>query len=80
MNGTRSDGEKTSRSAGGAIGGAIRQAMHGIDDLGSQFAQDRGKLEELLARLVEERFHLAVLGQFKRGKSSLVNALLDSAQ
>lgn len=33
-------------------------------------------IEELAARLKEERFHLAVLGQFKRGKSSLINALL----
>ncbi|MEN6412729.1 MAG: dynamin family protein [Veillonellales bacterium] len=34
------------------------------------------QMEELATRLREERFHLAVLGQFKRGKSSLINALL----
>ncbi len=34
------------------------------------------RTEELADRLREERFHLAVLGQFKRGKSSLINALL----
>jgi GTP-binding protein EngB required for normal cell division len=34
------------------------------------------QLEELNSRWKEERFHLAVLGQFKRGKSTLLNALL----
>lgn len=33
-------------------------------------------LGALAQRLVEGRFHLAVLGQFKRGKSTLLNALL----
>lgn len=33
-------------------------------------------LRELRERLGERRFHLAVLGQFKRGKSTLLNALL----
>jgi len=33
-------------------------------------------IAELRTRLVEGRFHLAVLGQFKRGKSTLLNALL----
>lgn len=32
--------------------------------------------EEALARLRESRFHLAVMGQYKRGKSTLINALL----
>jgi len=34
------------------------------------------RLEQLQKRLGESRFHLAVLGQFKRGKSTLLNALL----
>ena len=34
------------------------------------------RLQELQGRLAAGRFHLAVLGQFKRGKSSLLNALL----
>ncbi len=34
------------------------------------------KLNELEQRLSEGRFHLAVLGQVKRGKSTLINALL----
>lgn len=32
-------------------------------------------LDALRARLREQRLHLAVLGQFKRGKSTLINAL-----
>jgi len=47
-----------------------------IDGLGSKFAASGEKLEELGTRLQEGRFHLAVLGQFKRGKSTFLNALL----
>ena len=32
--------------------------------------------ESLLAKLAEDRFTIAVLGQFKRGKSSLLNAII----
>jgi GTP-binding protein EngB required for normal cell division/uncharacterized protein (DUF1778 family) len=32
--------------------------------------------EELMVKLAEDRFTLAVLGQFKRGKSSLMNAII----
>jgi predicted GTPase len=34
------------------------------------------KCEELVVKLAEDRFILAVLGQFKRGKSSLMNAII----
>ena len=65
---------------GGAAAAAVRRAMAAADvvlaALGPGFAADRDKLAELQTRLDEERFHLAVLGQFKRGKSSLINALL----
>lgn len=37
------------------------------------------RLVQLGERLREDRFHLAVLGQFKRGKSTLLNALLGEA-
>lgn len=43
---------------------------------GGRYATYATQTKELAARLREERFHLAVLGQFKRGKSSLINALL----
>jgi len=35
-----------------------------------------GQCEELMVKLAEDRFTLAVLGQFKRGKSSLMNAII----
>jgi hypothetical protein len=38
-------------------------------------ARDR-QCEELMVKLAEDRFTLAVLGQFKRGKSSLMNAII----
>jgi GTP-binding protein EngB required for normal cell division len=46
-----------------------------ISDLGLQFLHYRQKVESLASRLSQGRFHLAVLGQFKRGKSTLLNAL-----
>jgi GTP-binding protein EngB required for normal cell division len=39
----------------------------------------RNALAELRARLLAGRLHVAVLGQFKRGKSSFLNALLGEA-
>ena len=46
-----------------------------MSDLGPQFLHYRQHLDELASRYAEGRFHLAVLGQFKRGKSTLLNAL-----
>lgn len=37
------------------------------------------RLRELAARLAEDRFQLAVVGQFSRGKSTLMNAILGGA-
>ena len=40
-------------------------------------SEDRAKrCQELMVRLAEDRFTLGVVGQFKRGKSSLMNALI----
>jgi hypothetical protein len=56
---------------------AIEQTGNLADFLGdSSYAADHTKLVELKKRLVSGRFHLAVLGQFKRGKSTLLNSLL----
>ncbi|HEV8721402.1 MAG TPA: dynamin family protein [Candidatus Binatia bacterium] len=46
------------------------------EELGEGFSDFCTRVAELQERLAEERFHLAVLGQFKRGKSTLLNALL----
>lgn len=47
-----------------------------ISGLGQDFEHEAKKLSGLKGRLVDGRFHLAVLGQFKRGKSTLLNALI----
>lgn len=44
--------------------------------LGGVVGRDRAHLGHIRGKLAEGRFNLAVLGQFKRGKSSLINALL----
>jgi GTP-binding protein EngB required for normal cell division len=46
-----------------------------VAEFGPQFDHYRSKLTDLSDRFCEGRFHLAVLGQFKRGKSTLLNAL-----
>ncbi|MGD0462214.1 MAG: dynamin family protein [Tepidisphaeraceae bacterium] len=54
----------------------LEEAVSHIESAGSDFSADCTNLTELKDRLVSGRFHLAVLGQFKRGKSTLLNALL----
>jgi GTPase Era involved in 16S rRNA processing len=44
--------------------------------LGKSHSHYMNILQDLKLRLLEQRFHLAILGQFKRGKSTLINALL----
>jgi len=57
------------------LASAIAHAEHIVDEAGPSYVSCREKLDALKQRLREERFHLAVLGQFKRGKSTLLNAL-----
>ena len=47
-----------------------------VSKIGPQFIHYGSKLNDLSNRFSEGRFHLAVLGQFKRGKSTLLNALM----
>ena len=47
-----------------------------IEGFGSRFTLHAQQLREMEHRLAEGRFHLAVLGQVKRGKSTLINAIL----
>jgi GTP-binding protein EngB required for normal cell division len=46
-----------------------------VAELGPEFDHYCRKLADLSNRFCAGRFHLAVLGQFKRGKSTLLNAL-----
>lgn len=52
------------------------RALRCLDELGGDYEAARQDLDALRQRLDEGRFHLAVMGQFKRGKSTLLNALL----
>jgi len=54
----------------------LGRAIALVRELGDEFSGDARRLAELTGRLAQGRFHLAVLGQFKRGKSTLLNALL----
>jgi small GTP-binding protein len=54
-----------------AVADAIREAAGAVGDCPAARTCDR-----LLARLAEDRFELVVLGQFTRGKSTLINAIL----
>ena len=62
--------------------GAVRSAILSCTDAIVGIAQQRGEnaaaeeIRETAAKLTESRFHLAVLGQFKRGKTTLINSLL----
>jgi len=66
-----------SDAAGGVgLSDFLLEAGRCVGALGAEFEPERLQLDGLRRRLREERCYLAVLGQFKRGKSTLVNALL----
>ena len=69
---------RTSDSAENSVELAdLLNQVRGIcEELGAGFSEPLARVAELQERLAEERFQLAVLGQFKRGKSTLLNALL----
>ncbi|MDX2495179.1 MAG: dynamin family protein, partial [Desulfuromusa sp.] len=56
--------------------GILNQSILSLDSLDDDYADGRSEMESLQARLLAGQFRLAVLGQFKRGKSTLLNALL----
>ena len=55
---------------------SISYAHKLFEELGAEFEPEQKRIRELKDRLASARFHLAVLGQFKRGKSTLLNALI----
>ncbi len=57
----------------------ITQAIACVRHSSSTQTQQVARLQALAARLATSRLQVAVLGQFKRGKSSLLNALLGAA-
>jgi predicted GTPase len=58
------------------LGDMIRAALHLARGSGDEQAENRAR--DLLARLAAGTFQLAVMGQFSRGKTTLMNALLGS--
>ena len=54
----------------------LRDIQDLFNQLGEEFTPEQKRVQELGNRLASARFHLAVLGQFKRGKSTLLNALI----
>lgn len=71
-----SEGQSIVNSSAGAIDGAahlLRLAALG-EELGADPVAEEAR--ELAARVSEGRFYVACVGQFKRGKSTLINALI----
>jgi GTPase Era involved in 16S rRNA processing len=56
------------------LGDIVRALKYRASARGDEGAEWRAR--ELLKRIAEDRFNLAVVGQFSRGKSTLMNALL----
>jgi GTP-binding protein EngB required for normal cell division len=54
----------------------LHRTVRHVEGLGDGFEAAAETLRHLETRLDTESFHLAILGQFKRGKSTFLNALL----
>jgi len=57
-----------------AVARHVRGTQHQLRQLGAE--QQAASCDGLMSKLAEDRFTLAVVGQFKRGKSSLMNAVI----
>ncbi|WP_321372199.1 dynamin family protein [uncultured Desulfuromusa sp.] len=58
------------------LGNVLSQALCCLNDMDDDYSDGRRELESISQRLLAGKFRLAVLGQFKRGKSTFLNALL----
>jgi predicted GTPase len=75
LEGARMYDEKRVSRAGLPLASLLAQAAQALSEF--QFASfSRERLRALAQRLADQRLQVAVLGQFKRGKSSFLNALL----
>lgn len=54
---------------------AVAEALIELKNLAEQTGQ-ADSVQELLVKLAQDKFNLVVVGQFKRGKSSLMNAII----
>ncbi len=64
------------RRAEVALHALLEEAGGVLGSAGTDMSVEQHRIFEIRDRLAESRFHLAVLGQFKRGKSTFLNALL----
>jgi small GTP-binding protein len=69
----------SSRSDVAELGSLLTDAGSCVSDPTSGQQRCIQRLHDLRRRLARERFQLAVVGQFKRGKSTLLNALLNGS-
>lgn len=67
---------KRDAQANRGLGRLLTDAVMAVREPSPNQAKILDRLETLQNRLATERFQLAVLGQFKRGKSTVLNALL----
>jgi predicted GTPase len=70
------NGKRTLEAANDSLKSLLDKGVNLVSGLGPDFEHESKKLSGLKDRLTDGRFHLAVLGQFKRGKSTLLNALI----
>ena len=70
------DGKQNLKASNDHLISLLDKAVNLMSGLGPDFEHKTKKLSGLKDRLMDGRFHLAVLGQFKRGKSTLLNALI----
>ena len=70
------DGKQNLEASNDRLISLLDKGVNLISGLGPDFEHKTKKLSALKDRLMDGRFHLAVLGQFKRGKSTLLNALI----
>jgi GTP-binding protein EngB required for normal cell division len=68
--------KKETRESERSLSALLDRAKAATGQLGTGFTRHVEKLDDLQQRFLDGRFHLAVLGQFKRGKSTLLNALV----
>ena len=69
----------TEDSGGGELARLLTVSSNYLRRLWPERPSLAQQLEAITARLTEERLRIAVLGQFKRGKSTFLNALLGQA-
>ncbi len=72
----RSSLSSTTQNPSSDLPSLLNSGVRILGEDGAKFQNFVERLAELQDRLAKGRFHLAVLGQFKRGKSTLLNALI----